>query len=175
MMTAVMMKADTRPASRGSNVGESCTIVGSPPTLSWEGSSWCLAWVEGWTWASCGGVSVVDSEAGAPREELVPGVEVDRAVVVVVSPPGGSGVGTEVGRCVWMRVDELDVTCDAFVVCVVTGVVVCVVVCVVVGVMVCIMVCMVVCVLVCMVVCVLVCMVVCTVVPVVVCVSTVVL
>lgn len=38
MMTAVMMKADTRLASRGSNVGELGTIlVSSPLTLSCEG------------------------------------------------------------------------------------------------------------------------------------------
>lgn len=48
MMTAVMMKADTRPARRGSNVRESWTIVGSPPTLSWEGVlAWSLASAEG--------------------------------------------------------------------------------------------------------------------------------
>lgn len=32
MMTAVMMKADTRPASRGSSVGESCCIVAGTQT-----------------------------------------------------------------------------------------------------------------------------------------------
>ena len=32
MMTAVMMKADTRPASRGSNVGVLCTIVAGKKT-----------------------------------------------------------------------------------------------------------------------------------------------
>lgn len=47
MMTAVMMKADTRPARRGSNVGDSWAIVVSPPTLSWDGlSAWPLVWAE---------------------------------------------------------------------------------------------------------------------------------
>lgn len=38
-MTAVMMKADTRPARRGSNVGDLRIVVVSSPTLSWEGLS----------------------------------------------------------------------------------------------------------------------------------------
>lgn len=43
-MTAVMMKADTRPARRGSRVGESCTTVVPSPTLSWDGVlAWALA------------------------------------------------------------------------------------------------------------------------------------
>ena len=32
MMTAVMMKADTRPARRGSNFGDSCRIVAGAQT-----------------------------------------------------------------------------------------------------------------------------------------------
>lgn len=36
---AVMMKADTRPISRGSNEGDSWTITVSPPTWRWEGVS----------------------------------------------------------------------------------------------------------------------------------------
>lgn len=83
MMTAVMMKADTKPARRGSNVGESWTIVGSPSTLSWEGwSAWGLVWAEvlgglmvefRWTLLEvlgyppvsfCGDESVDDSEWG---------------------------------------------------------------------------------------------------------------
>lgn len=46
MMTAVMMKADTRPARRGSNAGESWTIVVSLPTLSCDGPAWVLAWTD---------------------------------------------------------------------------------------------------------------------------------
>lgn len=47
MMTAVMMKADTKPARRGSKVGDSWAIVASPPTLSGDGMSACaLAWAE---------------------------------------------------------------------------------------------------------------------------------
>lgn len=37
MMTAAMMKAETRPASRGSRVGASCTTVVSSPTFSCDG------------------------------------------------------------------------------------------------------------------------------------------
>lgn len=78
MMTAVMMKADTRPAKRGSKVGASWTIVMSSPTLSWEGvSTWSLAVellgglmvVVRWALLEefvvlCGDESVVDSGLG---------------------------------------------------------------------------------------------------------------
>lgn len=98
MMTAVMMKADTRPARRGSNVGESWTTVVSPPTLSCEGlSARALAWAVGllvgrivdvwWStlfsgrWSGC---NEDDLEVGGSLEELVLDVVLDWVLVVVV-------------------------------------------------------------------------------------------
>lgn len=114
MMTAVMMKADTRPARRGSNVGESWTTVVSPPTLSCEGlTAWALAWAVGllagrvvdvwWSplfsgrWSGC---NEDDLEVGGSLEELVLDVVLDWVLVVVVLVVvgaffGGSDVGAE--------------------------------------------------------------------------------
>lgn len=117
MMTAVMMKADTRPARRGSNVGESWTTVVSPPTLSCEGlSARALAWAVGlltgrivdvwWStllselWSGC---DEDDLEVGDSLVELVLDVVLDWVLVVVVVVVeeaifGGSDVGAEVLR-----------------------------------------------------------------------------
>lgn len=101
MMTAVMMKADTRPARSGSNAGDSWTIVVSPPTLSWEGVSALVVGlleevvVFGWDSAGvsgdplgrdvlCGVESVGDSDLRVSWEELVLDVELDWAIVVVL-------------------------------------------------------------------------------------------
>lgn len=53
MMTAAMMKADTRPARRGSNPGELWAIP-SPSTLSCDGLlAWELVWLLGWAAVDC--------------------------------------------------------------------------------------------------------------------------
>lgn len=105
MMTAVMMKADTRPASRGSSVGESCCIVvSSPLTLSWEGEpEWPLPRVEElavWTVVELCRASVWLSEGACVGDAdsvddtwvvLLPDEELEwtAAVVALVSVCGG--------------------------------------------------------------------------------------
>lgn len=118
MITAVMMKADTRPARRGSNVGESWDVAASPPTLSWEGLSGCpLAWAEGLlceevvvvVWRATLGVTtcfsveafvtIGDTIFGGCWVEAVLDVELDWVVglVVVVVVAVEVGVGAAFG------------------------------------------------------------------------------
>lgn len=77
MMTAAMMKAETRPASRGSRVGASCTAVVSSPTFSGDGVA---LWLTPSLCASKCVAVVISFAAGV----LLCGVLIVVVVVVVV-------------------------------------------------------------------------------------------
>lgn len=99
MMTAAMMKADTRPARRGSNPGE-LWAVPSPSTLSCDGLlAWELVWMLGWVdcLSDCEVFDVGWEVEGFWTEAVLEFV-LDLVVVALVvdSGFGGSDAGAEV-------------------------------------------------------------------------------
>lgn len=117
MMMAVMMKADTRPARRGSRVGASFSAVVPPPTLSWdEVSMWAFAWALGLGTSFGPSVCTVTAVVTFGFGAGVPGCVEVMVVVGLVLEEVTVICGTELEAVVAFFVGlDGTICCDAFV------------------------------------------------------------